>query len=364
MFLALREMKHAKLRYFMIGLIMVLIAWLVLFVSGLANGLASDNASSIKRLDANYLVLQKEADQRLTRSLLSNEQVENIQSLSKDATPIGIGMTTVLNGSNKMDVTFFAVNPKERLMPSVSNGKAFNQTTNDSVVVDQSLQDEGVKIGDIIQDEMTGKKLKVIGFTKNQSFSHTPVVFMNYKTWEEIQKTKRSFDGSSVMNAVALSVDKDTANNIEKTVTGIEVLSKDASLTGIPGYSEEQGSLLMMIAFLFIIAAFVLAVFFYVITIQKMNQFGVLKAIGAKFSYLARAIISQVIFLSVISLIISIVFTYGLLYLLPSSMPFDISYQLVITCSVLFLSVAIIGSLVSLYRVAKVDALDAIGRVA
>lgn len=43
MFLALRELKHAKLRYILIGLIMVLIAWLVLFVTGLANGLANDN---------------------------------------------------------------------------------------------------------------------------------------------------------------------------------------------------------------------------------------------------------------------------------------------------------------------------------
>ncbi|EAF4354584.1 ABC transporter permease, partial [Listeria monocytogenes] len=34
MFLALRELKHAKLRYILIGLIMVLIAWLVLFVTG------------------------------------------------------------------------------------------------------------------------------------------------------------------------------------------------------------------------------------------------------------------------------------------------------------------------------------------
>ncbi|HHQ0972437.1 TPA: ABC transporter permease, partial [Listeria innocua] len=42
MFLALRELKHSKLRYILIGLIMVLIAWLVLFVTGLANGLAND----------------------------------------------------------------------------------------------------------------------------------------------------------------------------------------------------------------------------------------------------------------------------------------------------------------------------------
>lgn len=71
MFLALRELKHAKLRYILIGLIMVLIAWLVLFVTGLANGLANDNGAAISSNKATYYVLQKDSDNRLTRSNLT-----------------------------------------------------------------------------------------------------------------------------------------------------------------------------------------------------------------------------------------------------------------------------------------------------
>ena len=54
MFLAWREIKHTKLRYSLIALIMIMIIWLVLFVTGLANGLASDNASAIKESAASY----------------------------------------------------------------------------------------------------------------------------------------------------------------------------------------------------------------------------------------------------------------------------------------------------------------------
>ena len=43
-----------------------------------------------------------------------------------------------------------------------------------------------------------------------------------------------------------------------------DVLTKDELLKGIPGYSQEQASLTMMIVFLFVIGTFVLAVFFYV----------------------------------------------------------------------------------------------------
>lgn len=59
MFLAWREIKHTKVRYALIGFIMILIIWLVLFVTGLANGLASDNASAIKESPASYYVLEK-----------------------------------------------------------------------------------------------------------------------------------------------------------------------------------------------------------------------------------------------------------------------------------------------------------------
>ncbi|MNI85234.1 FtsX-like permease family protein [compost metagenome] len=119
-----------------------------------------------------------------------------------------------------------------------------------------------------------------------------------------------------------------------------------------------------MVAFLFIIAAFVLAVFFYVMTIQKMNQFGVLKAIGAKMSYLARGLISQVLLLSITSLVIGIGLTYGVSLLLPESMPFELNAGVVVICTVLFLFVSLLGSLLSLNRVAKVDAIEAIGRAA
>lgn len=52
MFLAIRELRHSRLRYGLIGAILALVAWLVFLLSGLANGLASDNASAMQHLNA------------------------------------------------------------------------------------------------------------------------------------------------------------------------------------------------------------------------------------------------------------------------------------------------------------------------
>ncbi|MEC3841822.1 ABC transporter permease [Bacillus amyloliquefaciens] len=366
MFLALRELKHAKLRYVLIGFIMVLIAWLVLFVSGLAKGLSSDNASSIQKMDADYLVIQKEADHRLNRSILSEDKLEAIQQHTgkTSAAPLGIQMSafTQKGSAKKIDVTFFAVDMKGFLAPDVIEGRKINNGTGYEVLADSSLKEDGLKLGDAVKDQFSGKTLTIAGFTKGESFSHAPVIHMNFKEWGTVHNMSGS--NPMVFNAIAVKSNQDAEAQIGKNVKGIQVIDKNQALKGIPGYSEEQGSLMMMIGFLFIIAAFVLAVFFYVLTIQKINQFGVLKAIGATTGYLTRNMVFQVLLLTIISLAISIILTYAAAAILPGSMPFDLTPQLVAGSSGLFLAVSVIGSLLSLYRISKIDAIEAIGSAA
>ena len=366
MFLALRELKHAKLRYLLIGFIMVLIAWLVLFVTGLAQGLASDNASSIKNMKADYLVLEKESDQRLSRSILTEDNWKDIRQAigESSATPLGIQMTTLTRGNSpaKVDAAFFAIDTDHMLAPKVVEGKMIAKTKADEVLADVSLKEEDFKLGDQVIDQASGQTFTIVGFTEGQSFSHAPVLHMNDKGWASIHPSdsKRGV----FFNAVAIHADPNKADALVKKVEGIDVISKDQALKGIPGYKEEQGSLIMMIAFLFVIAAFVLAVFFYVITIQKMNQFGVLKAIGAQSGYLARNLIMQVLLLSVVSLLVSIGLTYGAAAVIGNRIPFDLPPSLVLVSAGLFLLVSLAGSLLSLYRVVKIDAIEAIGRAA
>ncbi|EFS03911.1 ABC transporter, permease protein [Listeria seeligeri FSL S4-171] len=360
MFLALRELKHAKLRYFLIVLIMVLIAWLVLFVTGLASGLANDNGAAISSNKATYYVLQKDSDNRLTRSNLTAAETEDVakQVEKSKSTNLGVQMGTITKPKQdkKTDITYFGIDKASFLQPDISEGAKLQ--TNKEVIADISLKESGYKLGSKVEDSATGEQFTITAFTKNNTFSHSPVIFVGWDAWKLIHQTNQAAQGE--YNAVALDVSQNKAESL--SLGSLELSSSKEVLQGIPGYSEEQGSLLMMIAFLFVIAAFVLAAFFYVITIQKINQFGILKAVGARTAYLGRSIISQVVFLSVVSLLIGNGLTFGLAAILPASMPFTLSPLLAIGCSVLFLVVAVAGSMLSLYRVAKVDALEAIGR--
>ncbi|WP_434752244.1 ABC transporter permease [Paenibacillus amylolyticus] len=403
-------MRFAKGRYALIATIMVLVSFLVLFVTGLAQGLSYDNAASIKNMAATHFVLEQDSNHRFTRSQVGQQELDKARAVvgQDNAEPLGVRMTTVspADDTKKIDVALFMVNPGSWLAPTVTEGKAINDQSAGQVVVDQKLAKSGVKIGTILVDQASGTEWTVSGFVQNESFSHAPVVFLNEQEWLALQAGSRSVQVSSttggveaksgagtieasagtdtgksaeavtgtstpsgspsrpVYNAIAVKGADDQASKLSAALSNTEIITKSDAVSAIPGYKEEQGSLLMMIAFLYVISAFVLAVFFYVITIQKTSQFGILKAIGTRNAYLAGSVSLQVLLLSVGSLVISVLLVRLFESILPASMPFQLGLStLALTC-VLFILMSMAGSMFSVWKVTKIDALDAIGRTA
>ncbi|MGO4730517.1 ABC transporter permease [Paenibacillus sp. 2KB_22] len=375
MYLAIREMRYAKGRYALIATIMVLVSFLVLFVTGLAQGLAYDNAASVKNMAATHFVLEQDSNHRFTRSQVDQDQLNQARSVvgQENAEPLGVKMTTVspMGDTKKIDVTLFMVNPEGWLAPAVTEGTPITDQTNGQVVVDHKLAESGVTIGTVLVDQASGMKWTVGGFVQNESFSHSPVVFLNEEEWLTLQGGTRTTQGSAdtnanapIYNAIAVKDAGEQVDELSAAMPDTEVITKSDAVSAIPGYKEEQGSLLMMIAFLYVISAFVLAVFFYVITIQKTSQFGILKAIGTRNGYLAGSVSLQVFILSVGSLVISVLLVRLFESILPASMPFQLGLStLALTC-VLFILMSVAGSLFSVWKVTKIDALDAIGRTA
>ena len=387
MFLALREMRHAKARYALIMVIMLLVSFLVLFITGLAGGLAYATASAVENMPTRHFVLQENSDNRFSRSRLTEEQLKAVQAIvgESNATPLGVQMSTITleGGSAKTDVTFFAVDLNGPMAPRLVEGEGFTNETEGLVIADRTLAKSGITPGSVIRDQATGLTLQVVGFTTEQSYSHTPVVFLNSSDWQRLKQPSGAngasggaggggangaagatinADAAAPFNVIALQITKQQADDLAQQVPGMEVISKQDAISGIPGHSAEQGSLMMMIVFLFIITAFVLAVFFYVITVQKTSQFGVLKAIGTQTGYLVRSVVGQVLALSLASLTASLLLIAFAAVMLPDGMPFQLKASTIILSSALLVAVGLLGSFVSVLRVTKIDALEAIGR--
>ncbi|MCW9132155.1 ABC transporter permease [Bacillus paramycoides] len=351
MFLALKELKQSKLRYGLIGTIMILLSFLVLIISGLANGLSNANASSILEMKAEKFVVSEDAEGKLLRSQIKKEDVDNVlaQVSEKEAVPMHIAMSTFEKegSSKKVDIAIFANKPDSFITPKVIEGKAIDLEDNE-IIIDESAKNKGLALNDKIVDPISKKAFKVVGFTENEMFSHAPVAYMNEKVWESI-----ALPHQKEYNVIALNADKEINN--------AKVVDKKEVLQSIPGYKEEQGTLTMIIAFLLVITALLIGVFFYVITLQKTQQLGVLKAIGTKNSYLANSLVVQAVFLTVVALIVGIGLTLAVQTVFPESMPFLLTTTMMVQYSIIFIVISVLGTLISLYQVLKVDALEAIG---
>lgn len=374
MYLAIREMRFAKVRYSLIATIMLLVAFLVLFVTGLARGLAYDNAASIQNMDATHFIMEKDSNHRFTRSHLSEEVGIQAGSVvgQENVQPLGVKMTTMTaeGTSGKLDVTLLGMNPEGWLMPKVTEGAAITSSESGQVLVDRKLKDSGIGLGAVLVDQVSGLKWTVSGFVSHESFSHSPVILLNLHDWQQLQAKTVARPGTGgagedkAYNAIALKANKQQLEQLVTAFPGAEIVTKSDAVSAIPGYKEEQGSLWMMIIFLFIISSFVLAVFFYVITIQKSSQFGILKAIGTRTAYLVRSVTLQVLLLSTGSLIVSMLLIQAVEAVLPSGMPFQLQISTLAYTSGAFIAMSLAGSLLSVWKVTKIDALDAIGRSA
>lgn len=372
MFLALKELKHGKLRFFMIGVILILIAWLVFILSGLGNGLSTLSAAAFKNMDAEYVVFEKGSRASMSRSLLSESLVDDLEKQPnvQAASPMGSAMGVILKENSskdkdKVDIAILGVRPGSFLEPKVMDGASLSEDKPLEVIANHTLKDKGFKIGDTLILEGSIEKMKIVGFVENQTYNHLPAIFTTLDKWRSINYAAPGSNKgvNDPVNGIMLQGEKIDANEINKSISSIDTVTKAKAVQGMPGYKEENGTIMMMLAFLLAISAFVLGVFFYVLTLQKTNQFGILKAMGASNGFLGRTIVAQVFTLSLVSILIGILFTYGTALILPKDMPFTLDIKLVLIYGLILLVISVLSSLLSVRKITKIDPLQAIGRV-
>ncbi|RLQ93650.1 ABC transporter permease [Falsibacillus albus] len=372
MFLAIKELKHSKFRYLMMSIIIILIAWLVFILSGLGNGLSTLSAATIKNLHANYVVYEKSAGATFNKSIISSDVIDEVRKNKnvKHAAGFGSSVASIskekTNDNNqKTDVALLGINAGSFIEPTVIDGKQLSTSKRFGVLANKSLKDAGYKIGDELLVSNSKMKLTIIGFVENETFNHLPALFTNMNTWRDYQYAAPGSDNgvNKPVQAITLDAPKLNPGKLDKEIKGIETVTKSTAVKGMPGYKEESGTILMMLAFLIVISAFIIAVFFYVITIQKTPQFGVMKAIGASNRFLSNSIVAQVFLLSLVGITAGIGLTYLTALALPQNMPFDLDTKLVVSYAVALLIISLLSSIISVRQITKIDPLTALGRV-
>lgn len=353
MFLAIKELLYYKKKYLLVTIISILLIFMVLFLSGLANGLSNATSSIIRDSDAAYYVVSEDADNLLTRSVINLDEFTQVKDLNDTATPFYIKRTTIQKSVTdfKIDCTYFAVDPSSFMMVDLYKGNTL--VDKNQIVLSRSFLDEGIQVGDVIVDTLSGNELEVVGFTNNESYAHSPLGVVSLDTYNGLVS-----GNSDSYQAIAIKT-----NQIEgiNEVGNLNVLSKSEVISNIPGHAQEQLTINMILVVLLLVSAAILAVFFYIITIQKLTQFATLKAIGTSMKKLSSMVVWQVLLISGVSVLVGDTLTILMAMMLPNKMPFSLQMSHIGMLSIAFVVISVVSSLFTLRRVANVDPIVAIG---
>lgn len=350
MFLAWNEMKHSKLRYGLVVGVIFLIAYLVFFLTGLANGLAQTNRSAVDSWKSDYVILNEQANKNLRMSRFSVD-LKNDVNADKMAELTQASTTIKDKEKNKINVNLFAIKQDEFLRPKLSEGRHFSKTG--EVVADSSLKKSyQLKIGDKITLGDSTKKLTITGFTDNASFNVQPVLYMTKETLASV------LADNAQVNTISALVIRGKVNQVPKE---LESMTTSTFIENLPGYKAQNLTFSFMIGFLIVIAAIVIGIFIYILTLQKKAIFGVLKAQGISNGYLSRMVFAQTFILAILAVSLGLAVTLLSVVFLPTSVPFQVNPLFFAGISVLMILIAVFGALFSVVSIVKVDPLKAIG---
>jgi putative ABC transport system permease protein len=370
MFLALRDIRHAPGRFSLIASVIALMMLLVGFLTGLTGGLASQNISALMNSGAQTVVATQgdDSDSSWTweTSEISKDQVETwqheVHNSDADAkvTPVGVVTTRLTtpdqdeaerNGADNDNdakdasaaVTLFAT-------PNSGDGISLNQDTAD---------DLGVKDGDEVS--LGGHHMTATITDNNGQYSHTEVAGVSLDVFHHYLKATKSPE----KYATALLVDATpSAVDTVNAEAGTQSMSLFQSLLGLESFKSEIGTLALMIGMLFAISALVVGVFFLVWSMQRQNDVSVLKALGASNAWLRKDAVGQAALVLLIAILVGTGLALGLGAAISGVAPFVVSWWTIAPPAVAMFIAGLIGSVVSLRQITRVDPLIALNAAA
>lgn len=358
--LAFKEIKYDGKKYLLVEAIMVLMVFMVLFLSGLVNGLGRAVSSALDNMDAEYFILSDDSEGIITVSDLDKEVLTKVdEQSSNEVASLGIQRMYINTEeiNDKIDITYLVMEPDSFLMPNTVEGSALSTgDSNYQIILNDSFKEEGISIGDVVRDSSTDIQMIVVGFVSDEMYGHTAAGIISTDIYTAIRKVQNPQYEVSY-HAIAVK-----GNAIEDiNIDGTEVVSKTDIIDKIPGYKAEQMTINMVLWVMVVISAAILGVFFYVLTIQKEKQFGILKAIGVSMKELTYNLTAQMLILSLAGAVIGNVLAFLMSAFLPTSLPFYLTIKNACVVTLTFILISIISSLFSTVKVAKVDPLTSIG---
>lgn len=365
--LAWREMRRRPGRFATAAVLLTLISTLLMLLGGLLDGLIARSTGAINAQRADLVVFSATAEKSLLRSRVTPAQRAQVEAVPGVTKAGGIGVTQLgarvprKGRRDLVDVALFGYQSPPRGVPSApAPGEAY---------ADSILRDQGVRQDDTLHLGPARTPLRVVGFVDDVSYSGASSLWAAPTTWRDVQNANRpaSSVAPGVFQALVVGTDRDpssVATAIDRaTGATTQTVSTTDAADSIGGVRQQRSVFNQIIGVTLVIAIVVVALFFALLTVERIGLYGMLKAIGARSRALLGGVVLQAIVVAIVAAVIGSAFAVALDVLLPpGAIPYQLRPSRVIVSSLALIVAAVVGSAFSLRRVLRVDPASAIGR--
>ncbi len=365
--LGLLELWRRPLRFAIAGASLLLLSVLLLFLGGLLDGLFIGSTGLLRAQKAELVVYSSDAKDSLVRSRIDPDLRATVESVDGVAATGGLGVALVggrVPGQDdlaNLSVTGFEL--------PVSSMPADVQLAPGQALADRSLRAAGVEVGQTVAVGSGQAPVEVVGWVDDTDYLQQGGFFVEPSTWRQVLAQSRPDSNlpDGTFQALVVQVAdgagaQEVADAIDAATAGAtSTLTKEQAVSALPGIKEQDSTFSSIIYVTLFVAGLVVGLFFALLTLERLGMYAVFKAIGASSRQVFSSVVTQSVVVAGVSFAIGAIVMWLLTFVLPAEVPVALVPSRLVQTGVLLVVMSVLGAVVSLRRVVRVDPASAIG---
>lgn len=361
MFLALKEMRRAKVRFGLLIVALGLLVFLILFQQSLQNSLLRGFTGALRAQSAPVLVYSTDGQRTLQASILTPDLEAAARSADGvgAAGRIGQGTFTVTAGGDVVEASLIGYevaglgSPERLTTGRLPNGPG-------EAVASAEDASSGFDVGDVVTIEPAGDTVTVVGLVDDAQLNVGPTLFVTYDGYVAAVAARNPDAGTPLPNALGVqpvvgTTPGELASSINAVSDDLDALTRNQAADRAPGVAQVRQSFQVIFLLYALVVPFVTGLFFLIITVQKAGALTLLRAIGAPGRRLVAALLIQVAIIVGLGLAVGIALYTPLTIVSATSLGLRFETPAVVGWSVLLLALGLLSSLLAARRVLAID---------
>jgi putative ABC transport system permease protein len=375
MFLALKEMARAKVRFSLLVASIALLVFLILFQQSLQNGLITGFVGAVRNQSAPVLVYSVDGQRVIQGSVITPEMEEQVRTADGVGQVGRIGQGTFTgtpadptdDAGDIFDTTVIGYElgtDGDGLGAPTTLVDGRLPTADFEAVASEANTGDGFDVGAVVTLLPGGLQVTIVGVAEDAQLNVSPTLYTSYQTYVDAVASVNPDAGDPLPNVLGVAPADGVSNeqvvaSINDQSLELDALTRSDAAAETPGVAQVQQSFNIIFLLYALVVPFVTGLFFLIVTFQKADALTLLRAIGAPARRLVAALLIQVVLIVLAGLAIGTLLYYPLSQQQLGGLDLKFETFAVVFWSVLLLVLSVGSSLLAARRVLAIDPVEA-----